>query len=170
DITSENIIIELLRELAEAGRTILIVHHDLSKIYKYFDGLILLNKTLIACGSVSEVYTAEHVQEAFGTNIVVSPYALKKEADSHDQSIYQCCNGVQFPAKSVGHINCHRCDLRCDRLFHCIERAVADGGCHLPRRPAGRGNFLYAGHQLFLRSGFVRVACCSWHRVYKPEQ
>lgn len=89
DITSENIIIELLRELAEAGRTILIVHHDLSKIYKYFDGLILLNKTLIACGSVSEVYTAEHVQEAFGTNILVSPDALKKEADSHDQSIYQ---------------------------------------------------------------------------------
>ncbi|ATH59098.1 MULTISPECIES: metal ABC transporter ATP-binding protein [Staphylococcus] len=72
DITSENIIIKLLKEMARQGRTILIVHHDLSKVNKYFDGLILLNKSLIAYGATSDVFTGEHIKRAFGSEILVS--------------------------------------------------------------------------------------------------
>ena len=68
----ENIIIKLLKEMARQGRTILIVHHDLSKVNKYFDGLILLNKSLIAYGATSDVFTGEHIKRAFGSEILVS--------------------------------------------------------------------------------------------------
>ncbi len=71
DITSENIIVDLLKELAESGKTILIVHHDLSKVSKYFDSLILLNKHLIDFGSVENVFTGDNLAQAFGTNILI---------------------------------------------------------------------------------------------------
>lgn len=85
DITSENIIINLLGELASKGRTILIVHHDLSKVHKYFDGLILLNKSLISYGKVSDVYTGKNIQKAFGTEILVSS---EKGGTQHDTTIH----------------------------------------------------------------------------------
>ena len=37
----------------------MIVHHDLHKVEAYFDEVILLNKELIAAGSVDEVFTSE---------------------------------------------------------------------------------------------------------------
>ena len=70
-ILLENIIVDLLKELAESGKTILIVHHDLSKVSKYFDSLILLNKHLIDFGSVENVFTGDNLAQAFGTNILI---------------------------------------------------------------------------------------------------
>ena len=52
-------------------KTILIVHHDLSKVSKYFDSLILLNKHLIDFGSVENVFTGDNLAQAFGTNILI---------------------------------------------------------------------------------------------------
>ncbi|WP_180523986.1 metal ABC transporter ATP-binding protein, partial [Staphylococcus haemolyticus] len=52
DITRENIMVILLKELAVSGKTILLVHYDLSKLSKYFDSIMLLNKHLIDLCSV----------------------------------------------------------------------------------------------------------------------
>ena len=52
DVSSEETIIHILKELRNEGKTVLVVHHDLSKSSEYFDELILLNKELIGCGSV----------------------------------------------------------------------------------------------------------------------
>lgn len=71
DITSENIIIDLLKELAQAGKIILIVHPDLSKISKYFNSIILINKHLIEFGSVENVFTAENLKQTFGTDVFI---------------------------------------------------------------------------------------------------
>ena len=66
DIKSEGIIMEQLFKLRDQGKTILIVHHDLTKVGKYFDGLILLDKRLVASGEVDEIMTHENLAKVFG--------------------------------------------------------------------------------------------------------
>lgn len=65
DVNSEAIIIDLLKNLAASGKSIFIVHHDLSKVKRYFDHIILINKTLIAYGKTEEVYTKENMKKTF---------------------------------------------------------------------------------------------------------
>jgi len=65
DMASEEVIIQLLKELKEDGKTVVVVHHDLSKVENYFDDLVLLNKTVIKTGPVSEVFTREHIMQAY---------------------------------------------------------------------------------------------------------
>lgn len=55
DVTSEETIITILRELRQQGKTTVVVHHDLSKAESYFDKLLLLNKELIHYGEVNSV-------------------------------------------------------------------------------------------------------------------
>lgn len=68
DIKSEGIIMDQLFELRNQGKTILIVHHDLTKVAHYFDELILLNQHLIASGKVEEVMTDENLAKVFGAD------------------------------------------------------------------------------------------------------
>ena len=62
DLVSERIIMDTLKELKHQGKTVLIVHHDLSKVKKYFDNIILLNRNLIAHGSVESVFNEENLK------------------------------------------------------------------------------------------------------------
>lgn len=55
DVSSEETIIQLLKKLRDEGKTIFVIHHDLSKAEKYFNEVILLNKKLIKSGPVEEV-------------------------------------------------------------------------------------------------------------------
>ncbi len=66
DVTSEEMIVNILKELRDEGKTIIVVHHDLNKAEKYFDELLLLNKELIAKGSVKEVFTPRTIARAYG--------------------------------------------------------------------------------------------------------
>ncbi|MEI5991466.1 ABC transporter ATP-binding protein [Enterococcus termitis] len=66
DMTSEKVIMDILKQLKEAGKTILIVHHDLHKVAHYFDDVILLKKKLIACGPVPTTFTNKNIQLAYG--------------------------------------------------------------------------------------------------------
>ncbi|MED1602444.1 manganese ABC transporter ATP-binding protein [Alkalihalophilus pseudofirmus] len=65
DVTSEEIIIDLLRELKRQQKTVFVVHHDLSKVQDYFDQLLLINKELIQFGAVEKVYTPEILQQTY---------------------------------------------------------------------------------------------------------
>lgn len=71
DATSEQIIMELLSGFKKEGKEIFIVHHDLSKVERYFDELVILNKKLIAKGPTDETFTKANLQEAFGDSIFV---------------------------------------------------------------------------------------------------
>lgn len=69
DATSEKIIIELLKEIRNEGKSIVIVHHDLHKVTDYFDEVILLNKGLIASGPVEQTYTTRNMEKTYGSEI-----------------------------------------------------------------------------------------------------
>lgn len=71
DVSSEQVIIDILKELKTEGKTIFVVHHDLSKVEAYFDELILINKELVGNGSVHDVFRSEKIQEAYETPLNV---------------------------------------------------------------------------------------------------
>lgn len=65
DVSSEEVIINILRELRDQGKTIFIVHHDLMKVEGYFDDLVLINKELISAGPVEHIFQPELLQTAY---------------------------------------------------------------------------------------------------------
>ncbi|QGT99405.1 Manganese ABC transporter, ATP-binding protein SitB [Candidatus Syntrophocurvum alkaliphilum] len=69
DIASESLIIDILRNLKNEGKTLFVVHHDLNKAESYFDSLILLKNKLIACGKKEEVFKLECLCEAYDGKI-----------------------------------------------------------------------------------------------------
>ena len=69
DSISEEIIMNTLRDLKKAGKTILIVHHDLSKVPHYFDQVLLLNKEIIAFGPTKESFTQANLKQAYGDRL-----------------------------------------------------------------------------------------------------
>ena len=69
DSISEEIIMNTLRDLKKAGKTVLIVHHDLSKVPHYFDQVLLLNRELIDLGPTEETFTEANLKKAYGSKL-----------------------------------------------------------------------------------------------------
>lgn len=69
DSVSEEIIMNTLRDLKKAGKTVLIVHHDLSKVPHYFDQVLLVNREVIAFGPIKETFTEANLKEAYGNRL-----------------------------------------------------------------------------------------------------
>lgn len=65
DMTSEETILDILKKQTRRGKTVLVVHHDLSKVKHYFHDLIILNKECVASGSVEEVFRTENIAKAY---------------------------------------------------------------------------------------------------------
>lgn len=65
DLGSEETIIQILKELRNSGKTVVVVHHDLMKASTYFNKLILLNRELIGFGSVEEVFRPDLLAKAY---------------------------------------------------------------------------------------------------------
>lgn len=66
DATTEKAIITVLRELRAAGRTVVVVHHDLETVPEYFDHVLLLNVRAIAAGPMAEIFTPANLRRTYG--------------------------------------------------------------------------------------------------------
>lgn len=69
DATTERAIVALLQELRAAGKTVVVVHHDLQTVPEYFDWAALLNVRLIANGPVSQVFTEQNLRLTYGGRV-----------------------------------------------------------------------------------------------------
>lgn len=69
DATTERAIVTLLQELRAAGKTVVVVHHDLQTVPEYFDWTTLLNVRLIASGPVDTVFTEENLRLTYGGRV-----------------------------------------------------------------------------------------------------
>lgn len=65
DQVSESIIMKKMKELQAAGKTIVCVHHDLSSVPSYFDHVILINRRIVAQGTVEEMFTDENIRHTY---------------------------------------------------------------------------------------------------------
>jgi manganese/zinc/iron transport system ATP- binding protein len=69
DATTERAIVSLLQSLRAAGKTVVVVHHDLQTVPDYFDWVALLNVRRIASGPVSEVFNEKNLRLAYGGRV-----------------------------------------------------------------------------------------------------
>lgn len=76
DVTSEETIITLLKELRDHNKTVLVVHHDLSKAHAYFDELLLLNVRLVDSGAVEKVFQPGSLKEAYAAQLPFSDWNI----------------------------------------------------------------------------------------------
>lgn len=65
DAKSQQAIVSVLHGLRQAGKTVVIVHHDLSTLAEYCDHVTLLNKSLIAAGPVDTTFTKANIRKAY---------------------------------------------------------------------------------------------------------
>lgn len=77
DMASESVIMGLLKQLKNRGKTIFVVHHDLNSVESYFDWLIILNMRLVASGETQEVFNADTLHAAYGKSYAIFDEALK---------------------------------------------------------------------------------------------
>lgn len=78
DIPTEEKIIEVLRKLSAAGKTLLVVHHDLQAVPDYFDYIVLLNQRLVAAGPTETTFTKNNLSAAFGGQLALLQQAGMK--------------------------------------------------------------------------------------------
>ena len=65
DETTERIIMDEFINLQRDGRTVVAVHHDLSTLDTYFDYLVVLNRTVKACGYLAALDTNAALARAY---------------------------------------------------------------------------------------------------------
>ena len=71
DAATERAIVELLRELRQAGKTALVVHHDLQTVKEYFDHVLLLNLRIVADGPTSSTFTSVNLKRTYGGKLAL---------------------------------------------------------------------------------------------------
>ncbi len=80
DVATERAIIALLKELKAAGKTCVVVHHDLQTVPTYFDHVVLLNMRLVAAGPVETVFNEENLKKTYGGRLTLLSKALDEYA------------------------------------------------------------------------------------------
>ena len=71
DAATEKAIVQILKDLREMGKTVLVVHHDLQTVSSYFDYVILMNMRIVAHGPTEEVFNEENLQKTYGGKLTL---------------------------------------------------------------------------------------------------
>lgn len=81
DAATETAIVEILKALKAEGKTVIVVHHDLTTVPEYFDNVILLNTRVIASGPVASVFTPENLRRTYGGRLTLLEEASQAIAE-----------------------------------------------------------------------------------------
>ncbi|MDC0066975.1 metal ABC transporter ATP-binding protein [Verrucomicrobia bacterium] len=71
DAATEVAIVELLGQIRDQGKTLIVVHHDLATAREYFDMILLLNMRVVGFGQTNEVFNADLLQKTYGGRLTV---------------------------------------------------------------------------------------------------
>ncbi|MAW12155.1 MAG: manganese ABC transporter ATP-binding protein [Verrucomicrobiales bacterium] len=71
DAATEVAIVELLGQIRDQGKTLIVVHHDLATAREYFDMILLLNMRVVGFGETNEVFNADLLQKTYGGRLTV---------------------------------------------------------------------------------------------------
>jgi manganese/zinc/iron transport system ATP- binding protein len=71
DAATEQAIVGILRSMRAAGRTAVVIHHDLHTVPDYFDSVVLLNMRVVAEGPTHEVFTRENLERTYGGRLTL---------------------------------------------------------------------------------------------------
>lgn len=75
DVAHEMAIFELLRDLGHAGKTVLLVTHNLNLAARYADRLVLLHRGRVAAeGTPAQVLTRDIVERVYGWPVEIVPH------------------------------------------------------------------------------------------------
>lgn len=66
DVQTEDQIIDLLREMRDEGRVMLVSTHNLGSVPEFCDHTVLVKETVIAYGTTEETFTHDNLELAFG--------------------------------------------------------------------------------------------------------
>ncbi|AXV18395.1 manganese/iron transporter ATP-binding protein (plasmid) [Neorhizobium sp. SOG26] len=66
DVKTEEQIIQLLRELRDEGRVMLVSTHNLGSVPDFCDRTVLIRGTVLASGPIAETFTRENLDQTFG--------------------------------------------------------------------------------------------------------
>ena len=68
DAATQEKVMRLLQEQARAGRTVMMVTHDLEAAARWCDQLLLVNRTVVAQGTPGQVYTPANIECTFSSS------------------------------------------------------------------------------------------------------
>lgn len=80
DAATERAILQVLEEARRAGKTLVVVHHDLTTAAEYFDRLILVKQRVFAYGTPAMVLQEELLGEVYEGRLRIFSRVLEKEA------------------------------------------------------------------------------------------
>ncbi|MEP0521559.1 MAG: manganese/iron ABC transporter ATP-binding protein [Hyphomicrobiales bacterium] len=66
DVTTEDAIIDLMRELRTEGRMMLVATHNLGSVPEFCDRVVLIRETILAAGPTEHIFTQDNLQQTFG--------------------------------------------------------------------------------------------------------
>jgi manganese/iron transport system ATP-binding protein len=90
DVTTEEAIVSLLRDLRAEGRVMLVSTHNLGSVPEFCDRAILINRTILAAGPTEEVFTRANLEVAFGgvlRHFVLGGTDLHDDADKRQITV-----------------------------------------------------------------------------------
>lgn len=85
DVTTEDAIIELLKNLRDEGRVMLVSTHNLGSVPQFCDQVVLVNKRVLDAGQTEQVFTQANLEQAFGGTLRFHVLGGNELHDDDDQ-------------------------------------------------------------------------------------
>lgn len=91
DATTQEATLSLLDELRAQGVTLMVSTHELNLAASRFERVLLLNRRVIAYGTPAEVFTTEHIMQAFGAQVMMLTGSAAAQPPPGALVVDQCC-------------------------------------------------------------------------------